>query len=167
MSDNWSFSSGYSMIRYFVPKEYDNEIDSEGSADQQQVPQKFFFYISAKLFVDKDGDEFELAKEWTYEHYVECEKLLNEHTNENEVEAMLNLASIPIAEKDVKEILECAFDMAHDTCNMNRHVLQIDLDFEILDGRRRQDDDMDHDDLEASPCSKDAPASSASSRMHV
>ncbi|KAM7268236.1 hypothetical protein ACFE04_010402 [Oxalis oulophora] len=160
MYDNWSFPPGYAMIRYIVPKEYDKETDSEGSAEQ--VPQKFFFNISAKLFVDKDGDEFELAREWTYEHYVECEKLLNKHTNKKEFEAMLNQANIPIAEKDVKEILECAFDMAHDICNMNRHVLQIDLEFEILDGTRRQDDDnMDHDDLEASLRSKGAPASSA------
>ncbi|KAM7268023.1 hypothetical protein ACFE04_010189 [Oxalis oulophora] len=143
---NFTIPSRFVMTSQIFPQNYEPELVSRESNEKQcNYPLMFYLKISANLYVDKDGDELDLVGQWTHEQYVDGDKLLNDYTNKKEVEEILIQANVPFADIDVKEILECASYMAHDTENINKDVLQIGLEYEIFDHDMCQHVIMDFD----------------------
>ncbi|KAM7278196.1 hypothetical protein ACFE04_005330 [Oxalis oulophora] len=77
------------------------------------------------------GDEVQIVDEWVDEYNVECGKLMNKKNNKQEISAMLVLSKIPIESYVIREILECAYDMASN--NKNKSVLRMNVEILIFD----------------------------------
>ncbi|KAM7277735.1 hypothetical protein ACFE04_004869 [Oxalis oulophora] len=98
----------------------------------------FYFKISAKLYSNKDVI---VVDEWTHEHHIEFDKLINDNTNEQEIKSMLNQANVPTETYVLREFLDDAIEMA---LNTKKRVIGMHVEVGIID--HQVDDDMDDDD---------------------
>ncbi|KAM7254449.1 hypothetical protein ACFE04_003829 [Oxalis oulophora] len=98
---------------------------------QQKNPDTFSIKFMAQLCVDKDGDEVQVVDEWTNQYNVDCDKLMNNEINSNEIKSMLLQSKIPTDSFLIRKILKAANNMASN--NKNESVLRIDVEILIFD----------------------------------
>ncbi|KAM7279700.1 hypothetical protein ACFE04_006834 [Oxalis oulophora] len=113
---------------------------------EQKNPDTFSIKFTTQLCVDKDGDEVQLVDEWTDQYNMECDKLMNREINNQEIKSMLLQSKIPTESYVIREILECANDMAYN--NKNESVLRIDVEILIFDEDKAKYLGDDRDDID-------------------
>ncbi|KAM7267285.1 hypothetical protein ACFE04_009451 [Oxalis oulophora] len=103
----------------------------------------FHFKISAKLYDNKDHDD--VVDEWSLEHRIEFDKVINEKTNEQEIESMLNQTDIPTETHVLRQILDDAIEMALEIGNTKKRVIRMHVEVGITDHEVIDVKDMDED----------------------
>ncbi|KAM7254024.1 hypothetical protein ACFE04_031706 [Oxalis oulophora] len=82
----------------------------------------------AQLCVDLDGDQVQVVDQWTHKYHVTFDDLINKQINNQEIRSMLFFSMIPTNSSYViRNILECAYNIASSNNKNDHSVLGIDV----------------------------------------
>ncbi|KAM7268870.1 hypothetical protein ACFE04_011036 [Oxalis oulophora] len=133
-------------VRYIKSSQIWADEAEDMEVDDYDPTPMFHFKISAKLYDNKDHDD--VVDEWSLEHRIEFDKVINEKTNEQEIESMLNQTDIPTESHVLRQVLDDAIEMALDIGNTKKRVIRMHVEVGITDHEVIDVNDMDEDNHE-------------------
>ncbi|KAM7271639.1 hypothetical protein ACFE04_030853 [Oxalis oulophora] len=144
--------SDYVLISCVATAEQDSK-NFQGS-DRQEDDNQVMCYVKVIAHLREYGEsrsEYVPVEGWPREHLcaLNFEKLLDDGSNKKEVKTMLEKGNIPVYGEIVKEIMDCAHDMASQDSYPNDKVMYMKVVVIFFDGDLiDSDSDCDYDEMD-------------------